>query len=304
MRLKIVLKPEFPDVENNEKDNCMKIKTLLYSGLLACTVLYGGQLYAISAAVRSYQDYTLTLGTLRNMQIMVENFGDEQLRKKHAEIKTMFQDASETQYSQNFTSSELKFKKLKTELIKILEAVDDIYLKRTKMILDSTSKESFDVLLEYGKEGGMAKYLGKPFDPLKDKKTIDPSMYHLFHDRGKITTYLREGYKKYEKAMSLFNDPDIAYLKKKANPTSQSVNLILTSLAEVVYLCREAKQNGIEIMKILYMKEEGKSLVKYKITHGSIIPIFDDRIPEKYKVDANDNLRLIHSVEQKRLTAR
>ena len=32
-------------------------------------------------------------------------------------------------------------------------------------------------------------------------------------------------------------------------------------------------------------------------SHGTIIPIYDDRIPEEYKVDANDNMKLIHGTE-------
>ena len=291
----------FP-VENRIKENRMNIKKYFSPCVLLCMILYTVQSYAISSAAKSNLDYTFTLETLRHIQIMVDNFGDEQLKKKHADLKSMFQDASEDYYSQNFTNSELKFRKVKIELIKVLEAIDDIYLKRTKAILDSTSKESFDILIQYSKESGLTVYLRKPFDPLKDIKTIDPTMYHLFHDREKITTYLREGYKKYEKALSIFNDQDINYLKKKSNLTMKSMNHIISRYTELVFLCREAKQNGIEIHKLLNIKEESASLRKHNVSHEALIPIYDDRIPEKYKVDANDNLRLIHSVEQKKLT--
>jgi hypothetical protein len=292
----------FSPVENNIKENRMNIKKYISSGVLLCTTLYAAHSYAISSAVKSNLDYTFTLETLRHIQIMVENFGDEQLKKKHADLKALFRDASEDYYSQNFTGSELKFRKVKVELIKVLEAIDDIYLKRTKAILDSTSKESFDILIQYSKESGLAVYLKKPFDPLKDIKTIDPTMYHMFHDREKITTYLREGYKKYEKALNIFNDQDINYLKKKSNLTMKGINHIISRYTELVFLCREAKQNGIEIHKLMNLKEESTSLKKYNVTHDALIPIYDDRIPEKYKVDANDNLRLIHSLEQKKLT--
>ncbi|OHD68305.1 MAG: hypothetical protein A2W19_17055 [Spirochaetes bacterium RBG_16_49_21] len=249
-------------------------------------------------------DYGFTLETLRQIQIMVDNFGDEQLKKTHADNKARFQEAAESYYGLDYTASALKFYKLKKDLVSILEVMDDMYLKRTKEILDSTSKVSFQILIEYSKESGLASYLRKPFDPLNDIKLIDPDKYHFFQDREKIAAYIREGYKKYEKAKSIFNDPDIAFLKKKNKLPLNSINQIISSSIELVNLCREAKQSGIEIYRILNVNELGKSMIKYNITHATIMPVFDDRIPEKYKVDADDNLRLIHDVEMKKLKKR
>lgn len=256
---------------------------------------------AISPAVKASDDYALTLDALRNIRIMVENFGDDQMKKKYSDLKILFQEAGEQYYGQNFTESTLKFKKVKVELISMLETINDIYLKRTKEILDSTSKESFDNLIEYGKQSGLATYFRKAYDPLKDVKPYESDKYHLFFDKYKIEAYLREGYKKYNKAKNINDDPEIALLKKKQNPTIKNLNYIISSYSDVVFLCREAKKDGIEIHKTKNINELGKSLVKYDVSHGTIIPIYDDRIPEKYKVDANDNLCLIHSVELKKL---
>ena len=101
------------------------------------------------------------------------------------------------------------------DLISILETIDDLYLKRTKEILDSTSKESFDTLIEYSKESGLAQYFVRPYDPLRDVKPYESDKFHLFHDKQKIENYLREGYKKYHKAKSIFEDPEIAILRKR-----------------------------------------------------------------------------------------
>ncbi|OHD65657.1 MAG: hypothetical protein A2176_13525 [Spirochaetes bacterium RBG_13_51_14] len=260
--------------------------------------------FAISPAVKSTNDYAFTLETIRKIRIMVENFGDEELKKKYSDITTLFQEAGENYYGQDFTGSALKFKKLKVELISILETIDDLYLKRTKEILDSTSKETFSTLIEYSKQSGLAAFFKKPYDPMRDIKPYDTDKYHFFYDREKIVSYLREGYKNYERAKNIFNDPEIAVLKKKTSLTIKNMNYIINSYSEVVFLCREAKKNGIEIHKVKNINELGKSIMKYNITHGSVIPIYDDRIPEKYKVDANDNLRLIHAVEVKKLQKR
>lgn len=278
----------------------MKIRLFVTAAtlLLVCTAT---DVFSVSPAVKSTQDYAFTLDTIRQLRIMVENFGDEQMKKKYSDIKVLFQEAGENYYGQDFTNSALKFKKVKMELISMLETIDDLYLKRTKEILDSTSKDSFDTLIEYTKQSGLGQYFARPYDPIRDVKPYESDKFHLFYDRQKIENYLREGYKKYQKAKNLFEDPEIAIMRKRDNLTVKNINYIIKSYSDVVFMCREAKQNGIEIHKVKNINELGKSLVKYDITHGTVIPIYDDRIPEKYKVDANDNIRLIHAVEMKKL---
>jgi hypothetical protein len=279
----------------------MKIKTYISAIAVMGIILFAIDSHSISPAVKSTRDYGLTLSTLRRINIMIENFGDEQMKKKYFDVKALFQEAGENFYGQDFTASALKFRKVKTELIAMLEAIDDLYLKRTKEILDSSSKESFDSLIEYSKESGLGRYFIKPFDPLRDIKPYEPNKYHLFHDREKIEAYLREGYKRYYRAKSIFEDPEIALLKKKTTLTEKNMRYIIDSYMDVVSFCRQAKEEGIEIHRVTRINELGKSMLKYNISHGSITPIFDDRIPEKYKVDANDNIRLIHAVEMKKL---
>jgi hypothetical protein len=273
--------------------------TSVFASLFA--VLFSTAAYSFSAAVKSTQNYGFTQNALRQIKVMVDNFGDEQMKKNYSESEALFLEAAEDYYGQNFVGSELKFVKLKRDLISMLGAIGDLYLKRTKEILDSIAKQSIQILIEYSKDSSMASYLRQPFDPLHDIKLIDPDKYHLFYDREKIAANIREGFKKYEKAKSIFNDPEIALLKQKEKLPMDSINMIITSYIAVVTLCRDAKENGIEIYKILKINELGKSMVKYHIIHANIMPVFDDRIPDKYKIDANDNLRLVHTVELKKL---
>ena len=57
--------------------------------------------------------------------------------------------------------------------------------------------------------------------------------YHLFHDREKIESYLREGYKKYHTAKNIFDDPEIAILRKKTTLTMKNINYIISSYSDV-----------------------------------------------------------------------
>jgi len=145
----------------------MKTRLLVAAAALLLS-LTASDVYPISSAVKSSQDYAFTLDTIRQMRIMVENFGDDQnqLGEKFKSIKAQFQDAGEKYYGQDFTASSLKFTQLKMQLISILETIDSLYLTRTKKILDSTAEQSFDTLIEYTKQSGLAQYFARPYDPL------------------------------------------------------------------------------------------------------------------------------------------
>ncbi|HDP79820.1 MAG TPA: hypothetical protein ENN21_03140 [Spirochaetes bacterium] len=256
---------------------------------------------AVSSAVKSQVDYTYTLEVMRNLRVIVDNFGDAEQAKQYDEIKALFRSAAEEFYAQNFVSSYQKFFILKERLASFSSAVSDIYIKRTKDILDSTSKSSFDILLKYSREGGLIKYVRKPFDPVYGMKQYKEEEYHFFHSKEVIERYLRNGYKRLQDAKNILNDQDLQYIKNKKTRTSSNLDMIIYKNMRAIDECRQGKQYGIEIHKLLKVHQIGDIQKKYNLPNMPLEPIFDDRIPEEYKVDANDNLRLIHSLEKERM---
>ncbi len=256
---------------------------------------------AVSSAVKSQLDYVFTLNHIRDMRVIVDNFGDEEQKKQFEDIKSAFNRASEEFYAQNFISSYQKFFNLKERLSSFMEGIAAMYIKRSQEILDSTSKASFDILINYGRGGPMAKYFRKPFNPLEDIKPYKEEEYHFFHSRETIERYLRGGYKNLQDARNIIADPDLEMIKAKKNKTSANLNFIISRYSIVIEDCRLAKQYGIEIHKMIKIHQMGEIQRKYNLPGATLEPIFDDRIPEEYKVDANDNIKLIHSVEKERL---
>jgi hypothetical protein len=282
-------------------------RVLLFSIFLAAliAVSFQSDLYPVSTAVKSQEDYVFTLDALRNINIMVENFSEDSIQKKNDQVQSLFREASQSLYGQNFDGSYQKFRKLKFDLIDLLEVVAQKYLDRTKDILDSTQKESFDILIKYSRKNtSFITYFRKPFDPLHDVKFYDETKYHYFYSRVRIATYLKNGYKNYQEAQNSFKDPEIEMLRKKKYMTPATQNFIIERFLTVIENCRQAKQYGIEIHRILNAKEFGRSLSEFGVTGSSMDPIFDYRIPDQFKVDANDNIGLIHAIELKRLEKR
>jgi hypothetical protein len=258
--------------------------------------------FAISSAVKSQMDYVFTLNHIREIRVIVDNFGNDEQKKEFEEIKTIFNRASEEFYAQNFISSYQKFFNLKERLSVFMENVAAMYIKRSQDVLDSTSKASFDILINYGKGGPMAKYFRKPFNPLEDIKPYKEEEYHFFHSRETIERYLRGGYKNLQDARNLMADPDLEIIKAKKNKTSANLDFMISRYSIAVENCRLAKQYGIEIHKMIKVHQIGEIQRKYNLPGATLEPIFDDRIPEDFKLDANDNIKLIHSIEKERLS--
>ncbi len=274
-------------------------------------LLSSARSYAVSGSVQSQDDYIFTLTHLRNMRIVIENFGTDELKTHFDKVSQLFQRNAKEFYAQEFSFFDEESKKYRTrffyvkkEMSTLFDKMANIYLERGKEILDSTTKQSFDILISYGRQSNLVKFFNKEFDPLNDIKPYKEKEYHFFHDKEIIERYLRHGYKTLNNAKRIYTDPDLLLIKNKEKKTSKDYSYLINRYWRVISDCRQAKQYGIEIHKILKVNEVTTILKRYQKNLVSLDPnpIFDDRIPQEFKVDANDNLKLIHSHELQRIS--
>ncbi|MCX7677753.1 MAG: hypothetical protein N2316_00900 [Spirochaetes bacterium] len=269
--------------------------------------------FALSTAAKSLEEYTYLMNCLRDVRVMIENFASEEQKKKYEEIASDFKDASVSFYGHNFTffdkdakKHRRKFYLVKLKLSELLDGLAQSYISRSKEILHGVSKDSFNILIKFDK-GGYRKYFTKPHDPVslvQGEKIYKSEEYHLYYDKSTIERYLNKGYKTLQDAQNIYNHPDMEVVKAKKEKNDYDLHYMVESFLAVIKNCREAKQYGIEIYKIIRKNNIyaiQKKYENYNIPITSPEPIFDVRIPENYKIDANDNLQLIHSIELKKL---
>lgn len=275
--------------------------------------------FALSAVAKSQNDYIFLLSTLRDMNIMVDNFGTEDQKKRFEDIRLLFKRSAERHYAREFVrsdslSDDVKpdnnpqsslelFLQLKLQIASLFDDISKNYIDRSQMIMDSTSRETNDILINYGKNTGNAKYFYRAIDPLNEKKPYKAGDYHYFRDKETLERYLKNGYKSLQDARNLSNNADFQYIKKKQNKTSVDLDYILNVNLDIIQYCRQSKQYGIEMHRMLKISEIGNIQKKYNVTLGMINrnPIYDDRIPKEYKVDAIDNQKLLYKIEKVRL---
>ncbi len=283
------------------------MKLLKFTVILITTlILIYSDASAISVSVRSSKDYSYTTKILREMKPMIANFKTDENQKAMDSLMKNFEEATLEHYGTNYDSSAMKYYNLKLEIIKTLESLCTQYLDRTKEILTATAADNnaVEIFVEYDKNSGYSTYFNRPFDPLRDVKPYNEKFtakdFHFFYDAQKVESYLRDGHFNYNEAKRFFNDPEIAFIKSRKRIKSDQLNYIIDKYIYTIQFCRTAKQLALEIYKL---KNEFNTLAiqdKYALRKDQITPIFDDRIPEKFKVDAIDNEKMLYYVELER----
>jgi len=271
--------------------------------ILLIILLTGTAAYPISVAERSSKDYYYTTKILRELKPMISNFRNESNQKAMESITKNYEDASLQYYGQNFDDSAAKFYNLKIEIMNMMEELSALYLQRTDELLKSTIEDnkSIEIFLELDRRNGYASYFNKPFDPLKDVMPYDEKFsakdYHFYFDAAKIERYLKNGFYHYHEAKRVHEGEDIKFIKSRKKIKTENLNYVIDKYMNVIKMCRIGKESALEIYRVKNQHNAGNILDKYQIRKDQLTPIFDDRIPEKFKVDAVDNVKLLYTVE-------
>jgi hypothetical protein len=237
------------------------------------------------------------------METMMINFQTEDRKKDHEMLKKNFEEATLEHYGHNFDASSAKYYNLKLEILRILEKLCIDYMDRTKELLaaSSTDNKTIDIFIHYSKGSSFFAYFKKPADPVRDISPYNEDFpvedFHYFYDLKRLENYLKNGHFNYVEAKRLYNDPVVAFYKNKKKILPNELDYIIDRYLYVIRHCRYAKQFGIEIYKL---KNKFKSLYfldQYDLRKSQFTPIFDDRIPEKFIIDAVDNAKLLYPQE-------
>ncbi len=309
---------ENADTYKNYSIECKAMKNIhfkLFLTTIIAAISASNPVYSLSTSAKSQDDYIYLMHHLRDVQVMIENFANEDQRKKYEEISSDFRNAAISFYAHDFVFYDKNAKKhrrkfylVKLKLAELLDGMAQSYLSRAKDILQGVSKDSFSILIKFNK-GGYSKYFTKPIDPVSvigGEKIYKSEEYHLYYNKSTIERYLRKGYKIFQDAENIYKHPDMEVVKGKKEKNDYDVDYMVDSFLTVIKNCREAKQYGIEIYKIIRKNNIyaiQKKYDNYNIPISNPEPIFDVRIPENYKIDANDNIKLIHAHEAKKVPA-
>ncbi|MCL1910684.1 MAG: hypothetical protein FWG13_00560 [Leptospirales bacterium] len=255
--------------------------------------------FPLSPGEKAKKNYQFTLILIRTFRIPVENFAPEVTLSQYDKIKESFFAARENFYGKRYDEAYKQYTSMKTELLPFATDLAESYLTRTKDLLDMAARDTAELLTDFTKSTPILRDIQKPYDPLRReevyKDNYTPRNFHLFYHGRIIETYVKEGYAAYYQAKDLFDDPEIEYIKQNEKRTPEDMDYILEKYLNIIKICRQAKQYGIEIYKLYNLSDlDQMSGQDENLNLQNIDPTFDIRIPEKYKIDAIDNRNLVY----------
>ena len=255
--------------------------------------------FSLSPGEKAKKNYQFTLILIRTFRIPVENFAPQETLSQYDEIKKSFFAARENFYGKNYDEAYRQYTSMKTDLLPFVTDLAQNYLTRTKELLDMAAKDTEELITDFTKTTPILRDIQRPYDPVRReevyKDKYSSKNFHLFYNGRTIETYIKEGYATYYQAKNLFDDPEIEYIKQNEKKTPEDMDYILEKYLNVIKLCRTAKQFGIEIYKLYNLSNLSEMSEKYEnLNLQNIDPTYDERIPEKYRVDAVDNRNLVY----------
>lgn len=270
-------------------------------------VAFASDAFSLSTIEKAKMNYASTLVMMTDIRVSVENFAEDAGKSTFQKIRDLFFSAREDYFGRNYVTAFEKYTAMKVELLPFMEELCQGYLTRTKEILDAAAKETADMTFDFRRNAPFRQYFFQPYDPVKRQKfyitPYNARNYHLFKDKQALESYMQLGYEKYFDAKRIFEDPEIEYRKSLEKKTPNDLDYVLENYSNVIKLCRQSKQYGIEIYKLFRINDLADIGAKYDISTINLSPVIDERIPEEYRIDAADNHRLVFSSEKERLEA-
>ncbi|MDH4200890.1 MAG: hypothetical protein OEV66_11000 [Spirochaetia bacterium] len=295
----------------NQKIKKVKWLWVIISGFfyLSTTDVWG-----ISVAQKSREKVEENKQYIYAIEVAMKNFGTDDEKNDYNAIRDQYMIGLGYFMQADYVNAYKELLDAQKKLDKLYEKISMDYVERTTKILQELVKNMVEIDIKFNKTSDLIKRYEMNVEAPKlgektkeqfysDKETKD---FHMSYDKGMISRNLNLGFghlgdakrirqeavsmqeKKYEEGQAI--DPSIYVYR-------------LYNYAGVIDLCREAKKNAFMAYQLINRNDiysvqsqaelQGNRFVK----ESNLLPVFDPRIPDQYKVDASDTLYLVHADE-------
>ncbi len=256
--------------------------------------------------------------------------------KRYNEVKKLYQEGMIYYFEENYVNAYRRFLEAQLGMEQILEEVTQFYIEKTEEMLKAAidrknennpeDKNLVDISVEYSNTSKIREDQKANREAPLTARMYNPKEFHYVVNKYAIETNMALGYKFLGQA----KEARIDALKveknlekhQKLEPTHRKFRIekYLASIAR----CRDARSNAINIFKLKYpydnyylltadgKDKEGKEVVlegvsmKFRdnpyVNPVNLSPVYDLRIPEKYRRDATDiNARVYEEEVDKRI---
>lgn len=280
-----------------------QVKIILASLILAA---FTTAVNSESAAEKAKDKRIENLHYLVFLEVPMKNFGTDAQKEKLKEIKKDYTKGLSFFFEGDYLQSYLDFITVQKKLEKLYEELSLNYITRTTELLQDSNSKVVDITIKYHKKSERVKRFLRDRDVSRkppELQPYDPQNFHLTYHKKPITDNIELGYKRVGDAKRIRQQAmDVEkYLENNKKLTPSMRKMRIEHYMAAIRLCREGKLNAIKVYQLISANENYTVQTTYKDNYYSVEkrlnPVFDQRIPEKYRIDANDSHNRIHAEE-------
>ncbi len=289
-------------------------------------------IHAESPAEKAKAKRAETLHDLVFLDIPLKNFGDDDKKNRYNEVKKKYAVALAFFFEESYVESYRTFLDAQTELDKLYEEMSALYIDRTGLILQDALQQIVDVEIKYNKNTEFVKRFLRDREAPKERPLYDPKDFHLVYDKYAILDNIDRGYEllgisrrasiEAQEVEKVFepqlesDDPAIKNMRIE-NRDPKVRRYRIDRYKKIIENCRQAKLNAANVFQLMHRNrlylvqkgefsseagldaKQGEFNQNYYVKEKQLDPIFDPRIPDKYKIDASDAKNRWHEEEIK-----
>lgn len=249
-----------------------------------------------------------------SLETPISNFGSEENKKSYAEIKKKYTSALGFYYERDYAEAYRLYSEVQKSIESLAEDLSLQYIERTQKILVDFTSRIIDLETKYDKSSELAKtlrtnrvsyYDAEAKKELMSNRFYSPKIVHKSYDRFSILDNLEYGYGNLGKAKFVRERAQAQdkYLLEGQAPTTRMRDKKVRAYIATIKHSREAKANALRMFQLYNRLDEytvqgnvifDKETKEFKenpfLVESRIDPIFDQRIPEEYRIDAEDVL--------------
>jgi len=275
------------------------IRTLAGALFLATT----WQLSAFAPSQKAQEKLTQNQKYIVAIAVAIENFGTDEQKQEYQELKNDYMAGLAYYFEGRYVESYRENLKAQQKIEKLYEKVSLDYIERASEMLQGTLKQFVELRVEYDKEGELARRFLKNRRSPKEKVSYDPKKYHLLYDQYSVYGNVKMGFHRLGDARRVRQDAlDLEMFFEAGKEIDPRIHAIrIESYLAAIELSRDAKMNVVRVYQLLNRNDIYSVQTEHKdnpfAVERKLDPIFDSRIPDEYKKDANDALKYIHADE-------
>ena len=278
------------------------LKGLIVTGLMI--LINSSSIYSISVAEKAREKIEEDRQYIYALEIPIRNFGTEEQKNEYNAMKDQYMIGLGYYMEANYVNAYKELFETQKKLDKLYEKVSMDYVERTTKILQELVKNVVEIDITYNKDSDLVRRYETDRQAPKEKVFYDPKNFHFVYDKKTISRNVSMGFSHLGDAKRIRQDA--VTIQERKYEEGQTVDPAiyryrLDSYVSVIDLCREAKKNAFQAYQLINRNDIYTIQTQHRgnrfARESNLLPVFDPRIPETYKVDASDVLNLVHEDE-------